>query len=172
MEGQSTLINAVGLLLQLQIDPQSQLMSGLAWLGGGLVALLTTIGAGSIILAILKRRWDREDKRETTQDAATAERIKVEGSISEKILQMMQASEDRLNKKIEKLESELGSLREMNARKDAKIEHLEEENKSLRDRVRDQDRQIVELRKEIEALTARLIQLEPQRPQLLQGGKT
>ena len=145
------------------MEGQSSLMNGLVWIGGGVISLLSLIGVGSIILAVLKRFWDRRDKRDETVDATKAIQIEADKTIVEKMFDRLAEKEaewsakiEKLEAKVEKLEEALDSQRDMNIRKDEQIKTLTTENERLRNRVQDQGKEIEGLKKEIEHLKEQL----------------
>lgn len=131
--------------------------------------IAAALGFGAILLFLVKhyvtRDSNKRDKRDARHDANDAihasnqgKQIDADTEAFKIIAARLHEVEERLEKKIDKLQDELSSQREMNARKDAKIEHLEADNIRLRERCNQQRDEIAALRAELEALK-RVVQL-------------
>jgi predicted RNase H-like nuclease (RuvC/YqgF family) len=156
------------------LENSVSIINGLTWLGGGVIALLSVIGGGSLILAVLNRIWTKGDKKKEIVDSTKSEQIKGDTTITQQVMEWMKEVEKDLRKDISELrtelkemEKDLDSQREMNVRKDEKIKHLEEENDRLRKRTNDQDKEISSLRTEIDNLKELIRQFHGNKPQLV-----
>jgi len=152
------------------------LIRALTWVGGAAISLLSIFGAGGIILAFLKRYWDKGDRNRDLTDAANVERVKGENALAASTLEYFKAElrrvsekSDLISERVKTLEGELVSQREMNARKDEQIKNLQKENELLRQRAREQDKalmaqeiQITEQKSQIQELCLELDRLKQQ----------
>ncbi len=118
----------------------------------GLGAVLTYVFGSKLIVAIYERVTKRNDANNALSAATAGKQIEADTEAFKIIAERLHTVEERLEKKIDKLQDELTSQREMNARKDAKIEHLEADNVRLRDRCNEQQNEIAALRSELNAL--------------------
>lgn len=138
------------------------LLTGLQWLGGGVVAILSVIGAGGLILAFLNRRWKQKDRNEEIHESNQTAQINAEVSLVQELLRRVATLERTQKEQGDKLMA----LTDTNARLDERNKALEKENTRLHEDLRDvksengkKGERIRELEKEVRTLQGQVAEL-------------
>lgn len=129
----------------------SQVGSVLQWFGGGILALLSVVGIGTLINGFIQRRWTKTDRQEAIHETNQTSRIQADTTLVQELLRRVKDLEVTQKETQEKLMA----LTTTNAEQKKTIEYLEKEL----DR---KDRQIHDIQKESNERQGRIRQLEDQ----------
>ncbi len=144
-------------------------MDALQIIGGGLVGLLAAVGAGSMLLAVMNRRWKKSDDEAAVHLTNHTAEIDADKNAFNAISQRLTIVEKRMDdvnsqlmeQKVEnaKLEAKLQHAEQQRDRQDEEIKNLRNRNHTLASDLQQRDAKILELTVKIGELEKRLTEL-------------
>ncbi len=122
---------------------------------GGLLSLLSYLGAKELIRMLLGRYWSRSDKKETLAITNDGERARAEVSLVDQCFERI----TNLELEVKELRADQMSLTKTNVRLESENEHLKETNQQQARQIEAQSIEIRDLRRELGDINRRFDEL-------------